>query len=206
MDWNSIFRNRVTTAEDAVKDIQSGDRVWIHPGCNTPTLLIDAMVARAPELENVEVVHILTLAPAPYVAPGYGGPLPTPVPLHRRQRPRRCQRGTGRFRAHPPPRCSRPDLARPDARRRGPDSHLAPRRARFLLLRGRCRRHQDGRRACPHGDRPGQSADAAHPRRLLRPRLQAHPGGRGRSAAHRTPDVGRGIRGGAQDRRAISRR
>ena len=73
MDWNSIFRNRVTTADDAVKDIRSGDRVWIHPGCNTPTLLIDAMVARAPELENVEVVHILTLAPAPYVAPGMEG-------------------------------------------------------------------------------------------------------------------------------------
>lgn len=73
MDWNSIFRKRVTTAEEAVKDIRSGDRVWIHPGCNTPTLLIDAMVARAPELENVEVAHILTLAPAPYVAPGMEG-------------------------------------------------------------------------------------------------------------------------------------
>ncbi len=31
------------------------------------------MVARAPELENVEVAHILTLAPAPYVAPGMEG-------------------------------------------------------------------------------------------------------------------------------------
>jgi 4-hydroxybutyrate CoA-transferase len=73
MDWNSIYRNRVTTAQNAVKDIRSRDRVWIHPGCNTPTLLIDAMVARATELENVEVVHILTLADAPYVAPGMEG-------------------------------------------------------------------------------------------------------------------------------------
>jgi len=73
MDWNSIYRKRVTTADGAVKDIASGDRVWIHPGCNTPTLLINAMVARAPELENVEVVHILTLAPAPYVEPGMEG-------------------------------------------------------------------------------------------------------------------------------------
>ena len=66
MDWSSIFRSRVTTAADAVTEVRSGDRVWIHPGCNTPKLLIDAMVARAPELEDVEVVHILTLAPAPY--------------------------------------------------------------------------------------------------------------------------------------------
>jgi 4-hydroxybutyrate CoA-transferase len=66
VDWSSIFRSRVTTAADAVTEVRSGDRVWIHPGCNTPKLLIDAMVARAPELEDVEVVHILTLAPAPY--------------------------------------------------------------------------------------------------------------------------------------------
>jgi 4-hydroxybutyrate CoA-transferase len=73
MDWNSLYRSRVTTAEEAVKDIESGDRVWIHPGCNTPTRLIDAMVARAPELENVEVAHILTLADAPYADPGMEG-------------------------------------------------------------------------------------------------------------------------------------
>jgi len=73
MDWNSIYRRRVTTAEDAVLEIESGDRVWIHPGCNTPTMLIDAMVARAPELEDIEVVHILTLADAPYADPGMEG-------------------------------------------------------------------------------------------------------------------------------------
>jgi acetyl-CoA hydrolase len=73
MDWNSLYRSRVTTAEEAVKDIGSGDRVWIHPGCNTPTRLITAMVARAPELENVEVAHILTLADAPYADPGMEG-------------------------------------------------------------------------------------------------------------------------------------
>jgi acetyl-CoA hydrolase len=70
MNWIDIYRRRVTTAAEAVKDISSGDRVWVHPGCNTPVRLIDAMVARAPELENVEVAHILTLAEAPYVAPG----------------------------------------------------------------------------------------------------------------------------------------
>ena len=70
MNWVEIYRRRTTTADRAVRDIRSGDRVWVHPGCNTPVRLIDAMVARAPELENVEVVHILTLAEAPYVAPG----------------------------------------------------------------------------------------------------------------------------------------
>ncbi len=73
MDWTGIYRSRVTTSQQAVEGIRSGDRVWIHPGCNTPKILIDAMVARAPELEDVEVVHILTLAPAPYAEPEMEG-------------------------------------------------------------------------------------------------------------------------------------
>ncbi len=70
MNWLDIYRSHTTTADEAVRDIRSGDRVWVHPGCNTPVRLIDAMVARAPELDNVEVVHILTLADAPYVNQG----------------------------------------------------------------------------------------------------------------------------------------
>ncbi len=70
MKWMERYRSHVTTAEEAVRGICSGDHVWIHPGCNTPVKLIEAMVARASELENVEVVHILTLGPAPYAEPG----------------------------------------------------------------------------------------------------------------------------------------
>ncbi len=70
MRWLESYRRRVTTAAEAVRDIRSGDRVWIHPGCNTPLRLVEAMVGRAGELEDVEVVHILTLGPAPYAEPG----------------------------------------------------------------------------------------------------------------------------------------
>jgi len=70
MNWNDIYRSRVTSAADAVSHIESGHRVWIHPGCCTPKMLVDAMVSRADELRDVEVVHILTLAAAPYVDEG----------------------------------------------------------------------------------------------------------------------------------------
>jgi 4-hydroxybutyrate CoA-transferase len=70
MNWMDIYRRRVTTADEAVTAIESGHRVWIHPGCCTPKVLVDAMVKRAPDLRDVEVVHILTLADAPYVNPG----------------------------------------------------------------------------------------------------------------------------------------
>jgi 4-hydroxybutyrate CoA-transferase len=65
MNWMDIYRRRVTTADEAVTAIESGHRVWIHPGCCTPKVLVDAMVKRAPDLRDVEVVHILTLADAP---------------------------------------------------------------------------------------------------------------------------------------------
>ena len=70
MNWTDIYRSRVTSAADAVSHIESGQRVWIHPGCCTPKMLVDAMVSRADELRDVEVVHILTLAAAPYVDEG----------------------------------------------------------------------------------------------------------------------------------------
>jgi len=61
------------SATEAVKVIKSGDTVFIHGVAQAPQLLIDAMVARAPELENVRIVHIHHEAEAPYVKPEYEG-------------------------------------------------------------------------------------------------------------------------------------
>jgi len=69
MQWNETFRRKVTTADEAVKVIRSGDHVWIHAGCCAPTELIQAMTARAGELEGVEVIHLMVLGEAGYAAP-----------------------------------------------------------------------------------------------------------------------------------------
>ncbi|MCA0447113.1 MAG: 4-hydroxybutyrate CoA-transferase [Bacteroidetes bacterium] len=61
---------KYVTAEEAVSVIQSGDRVFIQGAAATPTRLINAMAARAPELKHVEVVHLHTEGPAPYAVPG----------------------------------------------------------------------------------------------------------------------------------------
>ncbi len=61
------------SAAEAVKVIKSGDTVFIHGVAQAPQLLIDAMVARSPELENVRIVHIHHEAEAPYVNPEYEG-------------------------------------------------------------------------------------------------------------------------------------
>jgi acetyl-CoA hydrolase len=73
MNWTGAYRGKVTTAEDAVRSIKSGDRVWIHAGCNNPEELIRAMVARHRELRDVEVSHLLTFGCADHVDPRYEG-------------------------------------------------------------------------------------------------------------------------------------
>jgi len=60
---------RPVTAEQAATAIASGDRVYVHAVAAAPHVLIDAMVARANELRNVEVVQLHTEGPAPYAAP-----------------------------------------------------------------------------------------------------------------------------------------
>jgi acetyl-CoA hydrolase len=73
MRWNESYRARVTTAEDAVQCIRSGDRVWLHAGCNNPEELVAAMVGRAGELQDVEVAHLLTFGRADHADARYAG-------------------------------------------------------------------------------------------------------------------------------------
>ena len=54
---------------EAVKHIKSGDRVFLHSISMTPHTLVAAMVSRHAQLKDVEIVHIHTEGPAPYVNP-----------------------------------------------------------------------------------------------------------------------------------------
>jgi 4-hydroxybutyrate CoA-transferase len=58
-----------SSAQDAVQAINSGDRVWIHGMAAAPQALIRAMVERADELRDVEIVQLHTEGPAPYADP-----------------------------------------------------------------------------------------------------------------------------------------
>lgn len=62
---------KFVNAEDAVKLIRSKDRIFIHSVAAAPQLLINALVARADELENVEIIHLHTEGTAPYVETKY---------------------------------------------------------------------------------------------------------------------------------------
>lgn len=57
---------QVLSAANAVKIINSGDRVFVHGVAAVPQILIRAMTDRADELRNVEIVHLHTEGDAPY--------------------------------------------------------------------------------------------------------------------------------------------
>ncbi|MEK7347597.1 MAG: acetyl-CoA hydrolase/transferase C-terminal domain-containing protein [Candidatus Eisenbacteria bacterium] len=66
----AAFHEKLVTAEVALQTVCSGDTVYVHPGCAAPLRLLDALVARREELENVRIVHIMSLGRAEYVKPG----------------------------------------------------------------------------------------------------------------------------------------
>ncbi len=60
---------RIVTAEEAVANIKSGEQIYLHGAAATPSILLDALVARAPELRDVRVVHLHCEGPGPHLAP-----------------------------------------------------------------------------------------------------------------------------------------
>ncbi len=75
MSIAGVSRDRVTTAEEAVRRIASGMRVYLTGNCSVPQHLLRALVARAPELHDVEIAQVLTVGSADYVAPEMAGHL-----------------------------------------------------------------------------------------------------------------------------------
>jgi acetyl-CoA hydrolase len=69
-NWQNTYNSRVKTADEAVRVIKSGDRIFLTGNASVPLQLLSALVKRAPELENVEICHPLANYPAEYVAPG----------------------------------------------------------------------------------------------------------------------------------------
>src|SRR5579862_9777614 len=73
MSWEKEYKKRLRTADDALGCVKSGMRVYIQPGCAEPETLVEALMRRAPELHDVEIVHMMTMGCAPYVAPEMAG-------------------------------------------------------------------------------------------------------------------------------------
>jgi 4-hydroxybutyrate CoA-transferase len=62
---------RIATPDDAVSVIESGSRVYVHCAAAAPSVLLDALVARATseDLRDISVVHLHIEGPGPHLAP-----------------------------------------------------------------------------------------------------------------------------------------
>jgi 4-hydroxybutyrate CoA-transferase len=69
MSWETEYKNKVQTADKALERVHSGMRVYIQPGCAEPETLVQALIRRAPYVNDVEIVHMMTMGCAPYAAP-----------------------------------------------------------------------------------------------------------------------------------------
>ena len=75
MDWSTIYQSRVTTAEEAVKAIKSGNRIFMTGNVSVPQKTLAALVEYVPRLKNVELCQALSVGPADYVNPDLEGHL-----------------------------------------------------------------------------------------------------------------------------------
>src|SRR5262245_35620913 len=69
-NWQARLASKLVTADEALRAVRSGDRVFVHGAAAAPVELIHALARRADALAGVRVTHLHTEAPAPYVAPG----------------------------------------------------------------------------------------------------------------------------------------
>jgi acyl-CoA hydrolase len=73
MSWVEKYKEKLVTAEEAVSEIKSQDRVYISGNAATPLTVIRALAKRKDELEGVELVHVLLLGDDPLAKPEMDG-------------------------------------------------------------------------------------------------------------------------------------
>jgi acyl-CoA hydrolase/RimJ/RimL family protein N-acetyltransferase len=67
--WESRYAEKIGSAEQAIGLIKAGRRILIGSGAAEPASLVAALASHGQHLADNEIVHLLTLGPAPYVDP-----------------------------------------------------------------------------------------------------------------------------------------
>ncbi len=64
---------RIVSASEAVASIRSGHQVYVQAAAAAPSVLLDALVARAGELRDVGMIHLHIEGPGPHLQPVVAG-------------------------------------------------------------------------------------------------------------------------------------
>jgi 4-hydroxybutyrate CoA-transferase len=75
MPWYEEYKDKILTAEEAVKAIKDNDRIFLTGNCSVPQTTLAALVKHASNLKDVEICQALTIGSADYVSPEMEGHL-----------------------------------------------------------------------------------------------------------------------------------
>ncbi|MFX1345511.1 MAG: GNAT family N-acetyltransferase [Promethearchaeota archaeon] len=64
--WRERWKDKEISAEDAIKKIIPGNRVFIDSGCSEPQLLTSELIKQSEKLIDTEILHFLTIGPEKY--------------------------------------------------------------------------------------------------------------------------------------------
>jgi 4-hydroxybutyrate CoA-transferase len=73
MDWKTIYNQKLTSADEAVKLVKSGNRVVTGLGAGPSPVLIEALTKNHKAYKDVEIVSILPLVKTEYLDPAISG-------------------------------------------------------------------------------------------------------------------------------------
>lgn len=74
-DWKAIYASKLTTADEAVRQIPNGSRVFFGHAANEPPVLVDALVRNYEQYKDVEIVHWVPMGKGEYCDPKMKGHL-----------------------------------------------------------------------------------------------------------------------------------
>lgn len=70
MSWMDQYRAKLKTPDEAVASVKSGDWVFMSGNAAAPYALMEALVRRVDELQDVHISHVLLLGEDPFSRPG----------------------------------------------------------------------------------------------------------------------------------------
>lgn len=65
-DWREVYRNKIVTADEAVKHIKSGDRVVFGHACGEAQEITEALLRNKEQYKKVEIVHLVPMGKGEY--------------------------------------------------------------------------------------------------------------------------------------------
>lgn len=69
--WTEKYKKKVLTAEQAIKKIKRGERIFLGTGCGVPYHLVHELAEHSSQMADNEIVHLLTLGDTPSADPEF---------------------------------------------------------------------------------------------------------------------------------------